>query len=66
MRILRKLLKEIKSRYDKQTRDYYAAARMWTDAIIDPIETRKWISIGIEAANHSPIKRKFNMGILQV
>jgi len=62
----KKLLKEIKSRYDKQTRDYYAAARMWTDAIIDPIETRKWISIGIEAANHSPIKRKFNMGILQV
>jgi acetyl-CoA carboxylase carboxyltransferase component len=60
------LLKEIKSRYDKQTRAYYAAARMWTDTIIDPIETRKWISMGIEAANHSPINKQFNMGILQV
>ena len=60
------LLKEIKSRYDKQTQAYYAAARMWTDAIIDPLETRKWISMGIEAANHAPIKKKFNMGVLQV
>ena len=60
------LLKEIKSRYDKQTRAYYAAARMWTDTIIDPIETRKWISMGIEAANHAPINKQFNMGILQV
>ena len=60
------LLKEIKSRYDKQTRAYYAAARMWTDTIIDPIETRKWISMGIEAANHTPINKQFNMGILQV
>ena len=60
------LLKEIKSRYYKQTNPYYAAARMWTDAIIDPIETRGWISIGIEAANHAPIDKKFNMGILQV
>jgi 3-methylcrotonyl-CoA carboxylase beta subunit len=60
------LLKEIKSRYNKQTRAYYAAARMWTDAIIDPIETRKWISMGIAAANHAPINKQFNMGILQV
>jgi acetyl-CoA carboxylase carboxyltransferase component len=60
------LLKEIKSRYDKQTRAYYAAARMWTDTIIDPVETRKWISMGIEAANHAPINKQFNMGILQV
>ena len=60
------LLKKIKSRYDKQTLAYYAAARMWTDAIIDPIETRRWISMGIEAANHAPIDKKFNMGILQV
>ena len=60
------LLKEIKSRYYKQTNPYYAAARMWTDAIIDPLETRRWISIGIEAANHAPIDKKFNMGILQV
>lgn len=60
------ILKKIKSRYDNQTRTYYAAARMWTDAIIDPIETRRWISMGIEAANHAPIDKKFNMGILQV
>ena len=60
------LLKKIKSRYDKQTLAYYAAARMWTDAIIDPVETRGWISMGIEAANHAPIDKKFNMGILQV
>ncbi len=62
----KKLLEEIKSRYDNQTRAYYAAARLWTDAIIDPLETRKWISIGIEAANSSALDRKFNMGILQV
>ncbi len=60
------LLKKIKSRYDKQTLAYYAAARMWTDAIIDPVETRKWISMGIAAANHAPVNKKFNMGILQV
>ena len=60
------ILKKIKSRYDNQTRAYYAAARMWTDAIIDPLETRRWISMGIEAANHSPVDKKFNMGILQV
>ena len=51
----RALLNEIKSKYEKQTNPYYAAARLWTDAIIDPLETRKWISIGIEAANNAPI-----------
>ena len=60
------LLKGIKSRYDKQTQAYYAAAHLWTDALIDPIETRKWIGLGIAAANHAPIQKKFNMGILQV
>ncbi len=45
---------------------YYAAAHLWTDAIIDPLETRKWISMGIEAANHAPIEKAFNMGVLQV
>lgn len=60
------LLKGIKSRYDKQTQAYYAAARLWTDALIDPTETRKWIGLGIAAANHAPIQKKFNMGILQV
>ncbi len=62
----RELFDQIKSRYDKQTSPYYAAARLWTDAIINPLETRKWISIGIEAANHAPIEKPFNIGIVQV
>jgi acetyl-CoA carboxylase carboxyltransferase component len=45
---------------------YYAASRLWTDAIIDPLDTRTWISMGIEAANHSPIEKKFNLGVIQV
>ncbi|MFY0714686.1 acyl-CoA carboxylase subunit beta [Seonamhaeicola sp. NFXS20] len=60
------LYKKIKDRYDNQVSPYYAAARIWTDAIIDPLDTRKWISMGIEAANHAPIEKKFNLGILQV
>ena len=60
------LFDKIKSRYDKQISPYYAAARIWTDAVINPLETRTWISMGIEAANHAPIEKQFNMGILQV
>ncbi len=60
------LYNRIKSRYDEQVSPYYAAARLWTDAIIDPLDTRKWISMGIEAANHSPIEKQFNMGVSQV
>jgi len=60
------LFDEIKKRYDRQISPYYAAAHLWTDAIIDPLETRKWISMGIEAANHAPIEKTFNMGVLQV
>lgn len=60
------LFKIIKDRYDAQVSPYYAAARIWTDGIIDPLDTRTWISMGIEAANHSPIEKKFNMGVLQV
>lgn len=60
------LFNKIKSRYDNQVSPYYAASRIWTDAIIDPLDTRKWISMGIEAANHSPIEKPFNMGVLQV
>ena len=60
------LYNSIKSRYDTQTSPYYAAARLWTDAIIDPVDTRTWISIGIEAANHAPIEKPFNLGIIQV
>jgi 3-methylcrotonyl-CoA carboxylase beta subunit len=60
------LYNKIKSRYDKQVSPYYAAARLWTDAIIDPLDTRKWISMGIEVANHAPIEKPFNLGVLQV
>lgn len=60
------LFDKIKKRYDDQISPYYAAARLWTDAVIDPLDTRKWISMGIEAANHAPIDKKFNMGVLQV
>jgi 3-methylcrotonyl-CoA carboxylase beta subunit len=59
------LLKEISDRYDAQTTPYYAAARLWVDGIIDPLETRKVISMGIEAANHAPIEKAFNVGIIQ-
>jgi 3-methylcrotonyl-CoA carboxylase beta subunit len=60
------LLDEIKSRYDAQVSPYYAASRLWTDAVIDPIDTRDWINLGIEAANHAPIEKAFNMGVIQV
>jgi len=60
------LFDKIKSRYDKQISPYYAAARIWTDAVINPLDTRTWISMGIEAANHAPIEKPFNMGVLQV
>lgn len=58
------LVDEIKARYEAQTTPYYAAARLWVDAIIDPRDTRKWISMGIEAANNAPVER-FNPGVIQ-
>lgn len=60
------LFNKIKERYDNQISPYYAAARLWTDAVIDPLETRTWISMGISAANQAPIEKKFNLGVLQV
>ena len=60
------ILSTIESKYDKQTSPYYAASRLWTDGIIDPLDTRKWISLGIEAANQSPIEKRFNLGVIQV
>ncbi|WP_461532840.1 acyl-CoA carboxylase subunit beta [Sinomicrobium sp.] len=60
------MFNDIKSRYDQQTSPYYAAARLWTDAVIDPADTRKWISMGIEAADHAPIERPYNPGVIQV
>ena len=60
------LFAHIKEQYDEQISPYYAAARLRTDAIIDPLETRKWIAMGIEAANNAPIERTFNLGVIQV
>jgi acetyl-CoA carboxylase carboxyltransferase component len=60
------LYNKIKDRYDNQVSPYYAAARLWTDAVIDPLDTRTWISMGIEAANHAPIEKQFNLGVIQV
>jgi 3-methylcrotonyl-CoA carboxylase beta subunit len=60
------LFDNIKAKYDDQVSPYYAASRLWTDAVINPIETRKWISMGIEAADHAPITKVFNMGVIQV
>ncbi len=62
----KELFDRIKARYDRQISPYYAASRIWTDAVIDPLDTRKWISMGIEAANHAPIEKKFNLGVIQV
>jgi 3-methylcrotonyl-CoA carboxylase beta subunit len=61
----KELLAKITEKYTAQTSPYYAAARLWVDNIIHPLDTRKWISMGIEAANHSPIKKQYNTGILQ-
>ena len=61
-----KMLNEIIQRYNTQTTPYYAAARLWVDAIIDPVETRKLISEGIHAANHNDDIADFKMGVFQV
>ena len=60
------LLENIESKYKESTSPYYAASRLWVDAIIDPVETRKLISLGIDMANHNDEKQTFNMGLLQV
>lgn len=59
-----KLFEEIKNKYDEQTTPFYAAARLWVDAIIDPRKTRDFISLGIEMADHG-IVEKFNPGVIQ-
>ncbi|HEY1020718.1 MAG TPA: carboxyl transferase domain-containing protein, partial [Flavisolibacter sp.] len=61
-----KLLDEIKGRYEKQTSPYYAAARLWVDEIIDPVNTRKIIAEGLKAANHQPFLPDFKTGVFQV
>ncbi len=59
------LLQEITQKYEEELSPYYAAARLWVDGIIDPAETRKVISMGIEAADHAPITERFNVGVIQ-
>jgi acetyl-CoA carboxylase carboxyltransferase component len=59
------LLSSIEARYEKQTTPYYAAARLWVDAIIDPTATRQWLSRGIEMADHNPETPPFNPGVIQ-
>ena len=61
-----KMLNVIRERYEKQTTPYYAAARLWVDAIIDPVKTRKYISEGLAAANHQPLMNDFKTGVFQV
>ncbi len=58
------ILSEITEKYEETTTPYHAASRLWVDAIIDPLETRKWISAGIEMANNAPVE-KFNVGVIQ-
>ncbi|MDX2361189.1 MAG: acyl-CoA carboxylase subunit beta [Crocinitomicaceae bacterium] len=61
----KELFDTIKNRYDEQTSPYYAASRLWIDAIIDPIDTRKVISMGIEMANHKKAEKPYNVGVIQ-
>ena len=61
----KELFDKIKNKYDEQISPYYAASRLWIDAIIDPKETRKVISIGIDAANHKKSVEKYNVGVIQ-
>jgi acetyl-CoA carboxylase carboxyltransferase component len=61
----KELFDKIKNKYDEQISPYYAASRLWIDAIIDPKETRKVISIGIDAANHKKSLEKYNVGVIQ-
>lgn len=60
------LLNSIKDRYEKQTSPYYAAARLWVDDIIDPLQTRTVVSEAIQAANHQPLMPEFKTGVFQV
>lgn len=61
----KELLTEITDRYNEQLSPYYAAAHLWTDGIINPLDTRRIIAAGIEAANHAPISKPFNVGVIQ-
>ena len=59
------LLSEIQDRYEEQTTPYYAAARLWVDALIDPVNTRDWLSRGLDVVDHNPELERFNPGVIQ-
>ena len=59
------LQKDIETRYERQTSPYYAASRLWVDAIIDPAKTREWLSYGIEMSNNNPEMKRYNPGVIQ-
>jgi acetyl-CoA carboxylase carboxyltransferase component len=59
------LLARIQDRYEEQTTPYYAAARLWVDALIDPVDTRSWLSLGLDVADHNPTLERFNPGVIQ-
>ena len=61
----KELFENIKSKYDSQIKPYYAASRLWLDAVIDPVDTRKWISLGIEAANNNSVIEDYKTGVIQ-
>lgn len=60
------LLGKIDQQYNQQLSPYYAAARLWVDGVVDPKDTRKIISMGIEAANQNPYIDRYNVGVIQV
>jgi acetyl-CoA carboxylase carboxyltransferase component len=59
------MFQAIKSKYDEQTSPYYAASRLWLDAVIDPADTRKWLSMGLEAAAAAPAEKPYAVGVIQ-
>jgi acetyl-CoA carboxylase carboxyltransferase component len=59
------LLSKIQDRYEEQTTPYYAAARLWVDALIDPVDTRDWLARGLNMVDHNPTLERFNPGVIQ-
>ena len=62
----KEILDRITDNYTRQTKPFYAAARLWVDAIIDPKETRRVISEGIAAANNNADMQELKSGVFQV
>ena len=45
----------IRAKYEDEGSPYYATARLWDDGILDPLETRDALALGIAAALNAPI-----------